>query len=314
LSLMETMRKKGIQPDIFTYGSIITACDKVGDWEKALAFLKEMECCGIEPNVICFTSAISACGKVGKWKEAMDLLSKIPDPNMISFGAAITACGISGQWQKALKLFSDMQERNIQPEEGTFISLIGALCDCVQLDEAFRLIPQSNSYIAHHILLNALVDANDSRASDIQDRIREHNIQPLHAEVRFVINDKEERMSNGLGNSPSSKVNRKVNHLFNLITSKTEYRPQVKALPVDFLDRASDEEKVKSLKFHAEKKALAKLLLENASELEMRVNIKVCMDCHLFLKHASKVLGRKITVFEKARMHVFHDGQCSCGY
>jgi hypothetical protein len=48
--------------------------------------------------------------------------------------------------------------------------------------------------------------------------------------------------------------------------------------------------------YHAEKKALASLLLRHAPELAMSVNIKMCADCHAFFRHASQMLGQTIQV------------------
>ena len=44
----------------------------------------------------------------------------------------------------------------------------------------------------------------------------------------------------------------------------------------------------------------------------MTVNIKVCADCHLFMKCASAMLGRRISVREPKLLHVFERGDCSC--
>ena len=49
---------------------------------------------------------------------------------------------------------------------------------------------------------------------------------------------------------------------------------------------------VSSLRHHAEKKALAQLLRSSARELTLRVNLKVCADCHLFLGCAARHLRR----------------------
>ena len=71
-------------------------------------------------------------------------------------------------------------------------------------------------------------------------------------------------------------------------------------------------EQVHSLKYHAEKKALARLLASGAAELEMTINFKVCADCHAFFKACSEALGRTLSVREPSTTHVFADGACSC--
>ena len=71
---------------------------------------------------------------------------------------------------------------------------------------------------------------------------------------------------------------------------------------------------VHSLKFHAEKKALASLLLGGAPDLALDINFSVCADCHHFLTHAAEMLGREIRVSEPKLRHDFGArGGCSCG-
>ncbi len=64
----------GIQPNVITYSSAISACEKGGQRLRALDL---WECCVsavMQPDVITYNAAISACGKGGKWQRAVDLL------------------------------------------------------------------------------------------------------------------------------------------------------------------------------------------------------------------------------------------------
>ena len=79
---------------------------------------------------------------------------------------------------------------------------------------------------------------------------------------------------------------------------------------------SADAAQVRSLQHHAEKRARADLLLrgDSGSDLAMRINFKVCADCHAFLKAAAKLLCRCITVHEPKVRHTFDEhGVCSCG-
>ena len=44
----------------------------------------------------------------------------------------------------------------------------------------------------------------------------------------------------------------------------------------------------------------------------LSVNFKLCLDCHEYMKAASKLLVRPIVVCEPKRHHTFADGRCSC--
>ncbi|CAM9964431.1 unnamed protein product, partial [Sphacelaria rigidula] len=41
-----------------------------GEWEQALALLREMRTVGITPDVMTYSAAISACGHSKRWEEA----------------------------------------------------------------------------------------------------------------------------------------------------------------------------------------------------------------------------------------------------
>ena len=66
---------------------------------------------------------------------------------------------------------------------------------------------------------------------------------------------------------------------------------------------------------HSERLALVYGLLHSAEGQPLTIfkNLRVCGDCHNATKHASKVLGRKLTVKDANRWHVFEHGTCSCG-
>ena len=63
--------------------------------------------------VISYSAAISACEKVGQWEKALQLLDEIQQrrlvPDVVSYITAISAREMNGQWEKALFLLGEMQ-------------------------------------------------------------------------------------------------------------------------------------------------------------------------------------------------------------
>ena len=57
------MTDGGINPDVISFNTAISACANGGQWEKALNLLQELMNRGIEPDIICFNAAISACAE-----------------------------------------------------------------------------------------------------------------------------------------------------------------------------------------------------------------------------------------------------------
>jgi len=352
LDLLLQMEDRGLCPDVITFNTCISACDKGFQWEHAVELLNQMEGRGLKPDVISYSSAISACEKGRKWELAVELLNQMRriciHPNVITYSSAILACAkcdkpefardlflkmdverdlvcynavifsCEKDWPMAMKFFKEMEEGSIEPDYCTYVTLMQILVGNSQIDEAFLLLERvhesaflQESYWVHYMLLELLHKVGESkRAAEVQAMIDKCGLRGKPAVVQFVADNSDMEYANG---PEFSSADEALEKLFLEVSEKTNYHPVLEALPFDFNQHAPYEKKVKSLKYHAEKKALARLLLTNESELTMRVNINVCADCHSFLTHASQLLGRPIHVREHHKEHIFVKGICSCG-
>lgn len=92
LDLMAEMRREGVDADVFTFSTAITACGNAGEWERALDLLDQMgealqqqhqlqqqqrRRSPIAPDVVSVNAAIAACGRAGQWERALDLLDRM---------------------------------------------------------------------------------------------------------------------------------------------------------------------------------------------------------------------------------------------
>ena len=60
-----------LQPNVICYSAAITACEKGGEWRKALHLLLKMINSGVEPDTIAYNASISARYA---WRKAVALL------------------------------------------------------------------------------------------------------------------------------------------------------------------------------------------------------------------------------------------------
>merc|ERR1711938_278624 len=109
VQLLESAEARyGVTPNTITYNAAISACEKGGQWERALALLDAMQAAGVAPDTITYSAAISACEKGGQWERALALLDEMQAagvaPNTITYNATISACEKGGQWERALSL------------------------------------------------------------------------------------------------------------------------------------------------------------------------------------------------------------------
>jgi hypothetical protein len=72
--------------------------------------------------------------------------------------------------------------------------------------------------------------------------------------------------------------------------------------------------KERSLHQHSEKLAIAFAVWRNVGgSIRILKNLRVCVDCHSWIKIVSRVMKREIICRDSKRFHHFRDGSCSCG-
>ena len=94
----------------------------------------EMRQQGLEPNVITYTSVISA-GEL-TWRLFEEMRLQGLQPIAVTFSAGVSACGKGKMPQKVLQLFEEMQRQGLEPNGITYTSVICAGELTLQLFEA----------------------------------------------------------------------------------------------------------------------------------------------------------------------------------
>ncbi|CAL1159497.1 unnamed protein product [Cladocopium goreaui] len=167
--------RMGLQKDIFSYNSAISACEKgsrlqeTSRWETSAGSedgleLLDMMCLHqLQPDVFTFSSLISACEKTSSWPLALDLLCSMGRwavrPNTVSFNACISAAGGGGAWQLALELLR-MLEQLVDAVSGH--AAISACEECGQWEAALHILTcwmPSNGLPVHVIGVSSAISA-----------------------------------------------------------------------------------------------------------------------------------------------------------
>ena len=75
-----------------------------------------------------------------------------------------------------------------------------------------------------------------------------------------------------------------------------------------------NEEILSGMGVHSEKLAIAFGLLNTRPGTEIVVikNLRICENCHLFIKLVSKIVDRQFVIRDATRFHHFRNGTCSC--
>ena len=82
----------------------------------------------------------------------------------------------------------------------------------------------------------------------------------------------------------------------------------------DILVDIDEDKKMKMVLWHSEKLAVCYGLMREEKGTIIRIvkNLRICEDCHAFMKLVSKVYQRKIVVRDRTRFHHYRDSLCSC--
>lgn len=110
------MRRAGVQPNTVSYNSLLSACERCGQAERALEVFSMME------------------------KEAGPTLG-YTGSSLVTYNTLISACGKAGMYDQVQKKFQEMQDRGIGGDVFTMCGMITA-CEKVRSYLCTGLPPQ----------------------------------------------------------------------------------------------------------------------------------------------------------------------------
>ena len=71
------------------FSAVILACEKAGEWERALLLFEAVKSRGIQPDEICFGAAVKACAKGRQWERAEALLDDMQSRGLDTSGVLL---------------------------------------------------------------------------------------------------------------------------------------------------------------------------------------------------------------------------------
>lgn len=304
-------------------------------------------------SVLC-TSMINAYGTHGQGMNAVKLFKKMEAENLppdhITFLALLYACSHSSLVDEGKTIFSTMLcEYELEPWPEHYACLVDLLGRANCIEEAFQLVKSMTEPTAAvwSALLSACRIHRNMEIGEIAARklleIDSENpgnyvlVSNMYAslerwddveEVRMRMKTKGLKKGPGcswieVGNKVHTFITRDRSHpqcdeiydKLSEINERLERDGGYKAQTSYVLHNVEEDEKVKMLRGHSERLALAYGLLNTPRRTPIRVtkNLRVCGDCHTFTKLLSELYDREIVVRDANRFHHFRDGVCSCG-
>lgn len=304
--------------NVISWTCMISAFAMHGDASNALRFFHQMEDENIEPNGITFVGVLYACSHAGLVEEGRKIFYSMINehnitPKHVHYGCMVDLFGRANLLREALELVEAMP---LAPNVIIWGSLMAA-CRVhgeVELGEfaAKRLLELDPDHDGAHVFLSNIY-AKAKRWEDVgqvRKLMKHKGISKERGCSRIELNNE---MHEFLVADRSHKHADEIYEKLDEVVSKLKlvgYSPNTCSILVDL----EEEEKKEVVLWHSEKLALCYGLMRDGtgSCIHINKNLRVCEDCHTFIKLASKVYEREIVVRDRTRFHHYKDGVCSC--
>lgn len=347
LEAHRTAREKGLLRSVFVGNALIDMYAKCGSLERAREVFEKMG--SKRRNVISWTSMINACAVHAEAVEALSLFDRMRTervkPNGVTFVGLLYACSHAGLVEKGRKIFASMTaEHGIAPRHKHYGCMVDLFCRAGLLKEALMVI-ETMQVAPNAVVWGSLMSAcsvhGEAELGELAAK-RVLELEPSHdgalvalsnayakerrwesvAEIRSAMKRSGVSKEKGFSRIGSDEFlmadrrHERSDEIYeNLETMVSElklvgYVPDTRRVLVDL----DEEEKEEMVLWHSEKLALSFGLISRSGDRCVRIvkNLRICEDCHTFMKMCSEVYGKEIVVRDRTRFHHFKHGLCSC--
>ncbi|XP_057547862.1 putative pentatricopeptide repeat-containing protein At3g13770, mitochondrial [Amaranthus tricolor] len=285
IELFELMKADGkVKPDRVTFLAVLSGCSHGGMEDTGLQIFGQMVARkeGIEPNLEHYGCVVDLLGRSGRLEKALKLIKQMPfKPTAAIWGSLLGSCSVHSNIDVGEYVGRQLLE--IEPENaGNYVILSNLYASAGRWEEVKKL----------REMMKAKAVIKEPGRSWIE---LDKTLHTFHASDR--------------SHPSKDEVHKKVKELA-VRLKEAGYEPDLSCVLYD----VDEEQKEKILLGHSEKLALAFGLFNTSEGTPLRVikNLRICVDCHNFVKIVSKLYGREISLRDKNRFHHIKGGVCSC--
>lgn len=279
VELFDEMIKSGVKPDGTAFVSVLSACSHAGLTDKGSDYFVSMKKLhGLQPGPEHYSCMVDLLGRAGRLNEARELIqSNQIEPDGAVWGALLGACKIHRNVELAELAFD--QVIKLEPANiGYYVLLSNIYSDAGNLEGVMRV----------RVMMKGRKLKKDPGCSYVELKGRVH---------LFLVGDKNHHQT--------AEIYRLLDELENLVETHGGSNNS---------DNESNNEILNGTGVHSEKLAISFGLLNTSpgTDIVVMKNLRICGDCHLFIKLVSKIVDRQFVVRDATRFHHFRSGLCSC--
>lgn len=301
-----------------SWNAMITGYSQHGRGGEAVELFEEMKQMGVKPNHVTFVGVLSACSHVGLVNEGLSYFESMDEehglvPKPEHYVCVVDILGRAGFLQRAKEFIDAMP---IEPDALIWRTFLSACTVHKNMEfgkiAASRLLELEPYDSATYVLLSNMYAV--ARKWDLRDQTRqmmkERGVKKEPG--RSWIEVKNSIHAFFVGDRLHPLADKIYEFLEDLNEGATAagYVQDGSSLLND-MERG---EKDPTVYTHSERLAIAFGLLSLSSAVPIHVmkNLRVCNDCHNWIKFVSKISNRVIVVRDAYRFHHFEGGICSC--
>ncbi|XP_054816111.1 pentatricopeptide repeat-containing protein At5g48910-like [Prosopis cineraria] len=307
------------QRNIGDWNSMISGFAIHGLGHEAIKLFLDMERAALEPDDITFLGLLSACNHGGLMNEGLSYFETMQAkykiiPKIQHYGCIVDLLGRSGHLEESLEIIYDMP---MEPDVLIWKAILSASIKHnnfkigqIAALRAMDLAPEDSSCYVLLSNLYAKLGWWDDVAR-VRTVMKKRGVRKIPGCSSIFVGGKVHQFL--IGKAIDVENNQNILSMIEEVISKLKlegYEPDFNQVLLDL----GDNEKECHLALHSEKMALAFGLLTTSHGIPIHIvkNLRICCDCHSFMRLVSKIYNRRIIVRDQNRFHRFENGYCSC--
>lgn len=284
MKLFDQMVESGVRPDGVTFIALLSGCSHAGLTDEGRRLFNKMKLVyGVSPTVEHYACLVDLLGRAGRIKEALDVVERMPmKPTGSIWGSLLNSCRLQGN--VSLAEFAAKELFELEPTNpGNYVMLSNIYANAGMWNDVNRV----RELMKHRGI------KKDAGCSWVQIRNRIHTF-----------------LAGGGFEFRNSAEFKKV---WNELTDAMKEVGYILDTSVVLHD-VNEETKAMWVCGHSERVAVTFALVHTAAGMPIRItkNIRICADCHSWVKIVSLITGRLIVLRDTNRFHHFKGGACSC--
>ncbi|KAL3830366.1 hypothetical protein ACJIZ3_019168 [Penstemon smallii] len=305
--------------DIVSWNSMLKAYALHGKAKESLNLFEQMD---IKPDETTFVALLSSCSHAGFVKEGTKIFDTMYEkyeiaPQLDHYACMVDILGRAGHLSEAARIIRKMP---MKPDYVVWSALLGAcrkhgetkLADLAS-SKLKELDP--NNSLGYVLISNIYCSANNfSEGGSLRKKMSRVGVRKEPGLSWTEVDHKVHEFASGGRKHPQIEAIR--SNLDELLRKlrKMGYVPDTSLV----LHDVEEEHKEEQLYHHSEKLAVVFSLMNTGNSrrfkgvIKIIKNIRICLDCHNFIRLVSELVEKEIVVRDSNRFHHFKEGSCSC--